>query len=357
VKQITQARQIDQAKLERLLDKGILSPPEALAAGLLDGLIYPDQLEEEASKVLGSKATLMTVSVDPPDERDTRWGLRPQVAVIRVEGDIVRGEGTRDPFGAVAIAGSDVICRRIHEAADDPQVAAIVVRIDSPGGDGNASDLIWRELVRARKEKKKPVIASMGDTAASGGYYVAVGADEIFAEPSTVTGSIGVFVPHFDAGELFDKLGLHFVTVKRGASADLFSPSRTLTDEERRTLQAAVETMYDLFLDRVAQSRSMTKPEVDDVGRGRVFTGAQALKLRLVDRMGSLQDAIATAKRYAGVADAEIEDELPVQVELADLTGATLMPPAIASRALHALHLVGDPGSIRAAMPFDLEIH
>src|SRR5205085_10446964 len=109
--------------------------------------------------------------------------------------------------------------RQIHAAADDGQVAAIVVRVDSPGGDGTASDLIWRELVRARKEKKKPVIASMGDVAASGGYYVAAGADEIFAEPGTVTGSIGVFIGHFDATALFDKLGLNLTTVKRGRSA------------------------------------------------------------------------------------------------------------------------------------------
>src|SRR5205085_11117220 len=205
---------------------------------------------------------------EPPDERSSRWGPRPRIAVIRVEGDIARGEGVRDPFGAVKVAGSDAISRRIRQAADDPNVAALVVRIDSPGGDGNASDLIWRELVRARKEKKKPVIASMGDVAASGGYYVAVGADEILAEPSTITGSIGVFIGHFDAHELYGKLGLNLTTVKRGRSADLFSTSRDLSDKERAMMQGWVEGFYSTFLDRVAENRRLAKDDVDRMARG-----------------------------------------------------------------------------------------
>jgi len=236
-------------------------------------------------------------------------------------------------------------------------VAAIVVRIDSPGGDANASDLIWHELVRARKEKSKPVIVSMGDVAASGGYLVAVGADMILAEPSTVTGSIGVFVGHFDAGELFDKLGLRFVTVKRGASADIFNPDRAVTDAERKTLQAWVESSYDDFLDRVAVGRKMQKSEVDAIAQGRVYTGAQAFKLRLIDRLGSLDDAIGEARWLAGVNEVEVEDESTVQLELGDLAFVPMtLPPGLAPRALRALHLLGDPGTMRAALPFDLEI-
>jgi len=357
LKAISERRHLEEGKLRGLLDKGLLSPPEALAAGLLDGLVYPDQLEEEVGKLLGRKTALETISVEPQEAREPRWGPRPKIEVIRVEGDIVRGEGARDPFGVVEAAGSDVISRRIRKAADDPGVAAIVVRIDSPGGDGTASDLIWRELVRARKEKKKPVIASMGDVAASGGYYVAAGADEIFAEPSTVTGSIGIFVPHFDASELFDKLGLHFVTVKRGQSADLFNPERGLTDAERKTLQTWAETFYDVFLDRVAQARKMQKPEVDAVARGRVWTGAQALENRLVDHLGSLQDAIAQAKRRAFAPDAEVDDEVQAQVEFTDLAQVSLeLPAGIAPRALRALRLLGEPGTLRAALPFDLEV-
>jgi len=358
VKAISEQRHLEVAKVRSLLDKGIVSPSQALQAGLVDGLLYPDQLEEEASKVLGHKEALVKTSVEPEDVRDVRWGLRRKIEVIRVEGDIVRGEGVRDPFGAVDVAGSDAIARRIRQAADDPQVAAIVVRIDSPGGDATASDLIWRELVRARKEKKKPVIASMGDTAASGGYYVAVGADTILAEPSTITGSIGVFLGHFDASALFDKLGLQFTTVKRGVSADIFNPDRGLSDEERKTLQAWVDESYDTFLDRVAQARNMQKPEVDEIARGRVWTGAQALERKLIDRFGSLGDAIATAKVRAGALDADVVDEVPLNVQLTDVAGLSMtLPPGIAPRALHALHLLGDSGAVQAALPCDLEIH
>src|SRR2546425_999784 len=213
VKRISDARHLDESKVKSLLDEGILKPGEAVQAGLIDGLVYPDQLEEEAGKVLGAKVILGKVGTEEPALREVRWGGRARIAVVRVEGNIVRGEGGRDPFAVVRLAGSDGIVSRIRRAADDPAVSAIVVRIDSPGGDGTASDLIWRELVRARKEKKKPVIASMGDVAASGGYYVAAGADTIFAEPATITGSIGAFIGHFDASVLLGKLGLNLITL------------------------------------------------------------------------------------------------------------------------------------------------
>ena len=358
VKAVSERRHLEAGKVRSLLDKGIVSPAQALQAGLVDGLVYPDQLEAEVGKVLGNKTNLVKTEVEPEDVREVRWGLRRKIEVVRVEGDIVRGEGVRDPFGAVEVVGSDAITHRIRRAADDPQVAAIVVRIDSPGGDATASDLIWRELVRARKEKGKPVIASMGDTAASGGYYVAAGADEILAEPSTITGSIGVFLGHFDASALFDKLGLQLITMKRGESADIFNPDRSLTDEERKTLQAWVDESYDTFLDRVAQARNMQKPEVDEIGRGRVWTGAQALDRRLIDRFGSLGDAIATAKVRSGALDAEVVDESPLSVELADLAGVSMsLPAGIAPRALRALRLLGEPGAVRAALPYDLEVH
>src|SRR6267378_4162065 len=319
-------------------------------------------LQEEAGKLLGRTVSLRKVGTDEPALRDVRWGGRPKVAVVRVRGTIASGEGTRDPFGLVRVAGADAIGRRIREAADDRTVSAIVVRIDSPGGDGTASDLIWSELVRARKVKGKPVIASMGDVAASGGYYVAAGADAIFAEPGTVTGSIGVFVGHFDASELLGKLGLNLETVKRGASADLFSPNRALTDRERKTLQSWVDNFYDDFVSRVAEARGLSKAEVDRVAQGRVWTGAQALGHRLIDRIGGLEDAVAEAKRRAGLApDSEIElqDEESLSVELADFAGATaldMVPMGMGPRAVRALRLLGEPGTLRAVLPFDLEV-
>jgi protease-4 len=363
VRRIAEARHLDEAKVRALLDEGILKPREAVQAGLIDGLVYPDQLEEEAGKVVGGKAHLRKISVERPDERDLRWGGRPKIGVVRVTGDIVRGEGARDPFGAVEVAGSDAITRRIRGLADDPGVAAIVVRIDSPGGDGNASDLIWRELVRAREEKKKPVIASMGDVAASGGYYVAAGADEIFAGPATLTGSIGVFVGHFDASELFGKLGLNLVTLKRGASADLFNPNRGLDAAERKTLQAWVDDFYATFVDRVAEARNLSRDQVDAVARGRVWTGAQALDRKLVDRLGGFEDALAEAKRRSGLdadADVDLDDSYAIDVGISDLAGGArsldFVPMNLGPRAVRALRLLGEPGTLRAALPFDLEV-
>jgi protease-4 len=362
VQDIAQARHLDEAKVKSLLDEGILKPREAVQAGLIDGLIYPDQLEEEAGKILGGSVHLTKAVTGTPPGRELRWGGRPKIGVVRVVGDIVRGEGARDPFGAVEVAGSDPISRRIHRMADDPEVEAIVVRIDSPGGDGNASDLIWRELVRARKEKKKKVIASMGDVAASGGYYVAAGADEIFAGPGTITGSIGVFIGHFDASELFGKLGLNLVTLKRGESADLFNPGRGVTDAERRTLQAWVDDFYATFVDRVAEARGLSREQVDALARGRVWTGAQALERKLVDRLGGFEDALAEAKRLAGLApDAEVdlEDEIPLELGFADFAGVSALdalPMNLGPRAVRALRLLGEPGTMRAALPFELEV-
>jgi protease-4 len=362
VRRISDARHLDERKVKSLLDEGILRPGEAVQAGLIDGLVYPDQLEEEAGKVLGAKVTLKKVGTDEPARRDLRWGPRGRIAVVRVEGNIARGEGGRDPFGAVRVAGSDAIARRIRRAADDSSVSAIVVRIDSPGGDGTASDLIWRELVRARKEKKKPVIASMGDVAASGGYYVAAGADAIFAGPATITGSIGVFVGHFDASALFGKLGLNLVTVKRGESADLFNPHRSLSDAERKTLQAWVDDFYDVFVSRVAEARGLTSAEVHRVAQGRVWTGSQALERKLVDRLGSLEEALAEAKRRAGFAaddEIEVDDEEALRIDLTSFAGATaldVVPFGLGPRALRAFSLLGDPDTLRAALPFDLEV-
>jgi protease-4 len=236
------------------------------------------------------------------------------------------------------------------------------VRIDSPGGDGTASDLIWSELVRARKVKGKPVIASMGDVAASGGYYVAAGADAIFAEPGTVTGSIGVFVGHFDASELFGKLGLNLETVKRGARADLFSPNRSLTEREKKTLQNWVDSFYDGFVSRVAEARGLSKADVDRVAQGRVWTGAQALDRGLIDRIGGLEDALGEAKRRAGLApdsEIEIQDEESLSVELTDFAGASaldVVPMGMGPRAVRALRLLGEPGTLRAVLPYDLEV-
>jgi protease-4 len=360
VRRVSLARHLDEEKFRRLLDRGLLTPQEAQAEGLVDALVYPDQLEQEVGKLIGGHVALHKIGTEPLREKDPRWTRPPTVAVVRVEGDIARGEGGEDPLGVVEVAGSESIARRIHRLADDASVRAIVVRIDSPGGDGNASDLIWRELVRAR-EKGKPVVASMGDVAASGGYYVAVGADEIYAEPSTITGSIGVFVGKFDLEELYQSLGVKLVTNKRGKSADLFSTARALTPEERRMMQGWVDVFYQQFLDRVAQGRRLPRERVDELARGRVWSGQQALERGLVDKLGGLREAIQAAKVRARIApDAPVLLDDPGKREVSIGPALQLLPGAlrpISARALRALSLLGEPGTVRAVLPFDLEVN
>jgi protease-4 len=357
VRQVAQERHLDEGKFRQVLDRGLLDPADALREGLVDGLVYPDQLEEEVGKLLGGKVPMHRVSLEPPHVKDVRWGPRPRIGVVRVEGDIARGSGGSDPFGAVDIAGSDTIAQRIRSLADDPFVKAIVVRIDSPGGDGTASDLIWRELVRARVERGKPVVATMGDVAASGGYYVAVGADEIWAEPSTVTGSIGVFIGKFDLHELYSGLGLNLVTEKRGKSADLFSTARPLSGDERAMLQRWVETFYWQFVDRVAQSRKLSREQVDAIARGRVWSGAQAQQRGLVDKLGGFEDAVRSAAARAHVTGYELDDPGRANVGFRPIRLLPEQVRGVSERTLRAVALVGDPGEMRAALPFDLEVN
>ena len=390
-KAVSERRRVDEGRLQALLDRGMVTPREAVEAGLLDGAVYPDQLEEVAGQLVGTTPlALRRVGTSPPAQRETRWGGRPRVVVIRVEGEIGLESGASGLLGGGSAAGRE-IAGRIRKAADDSGVVAIVVRIDSPGGDGNASDLIWRELVRARKEKGKPVVASMASVAASGGYYVAVGADAIWAEPSTITGSIGVFSGRFDASELFAKLGVGTATIKTAASADLFEANRPLTDAERRRLQALVDDFYEGFVEKVAAGRKLTAAQVDKVARGRVWTGAQALEKGLVDHLGGLAEAVVEAKRRAALAadaDIELEDEdggggalgAAMRGDGAGESGESVagafdrlgvawvaralgfgsagsaIPEGALGAALRALSGLGAPGTLRARMPYELQI-
>jgi protease-4 len=362
LRQVSEERHLDEGRFRRLLDRGLLTPREAQKEGLVDGLAYPDQLEEEVGKLLGAgRVSLEKISVEPPSVRSPRWAPPAVIGVVRVEGDIARGKGGSDPLGAVDVAASEPIVKRIRSLADDEQVRAIVVRIDSPGGDGTASDMIWRELVRARKEKGKPVVASMGDVAASGGYYVAVAADRIFAEPSTITGSIGVFVGKFDLEDLYSTLGLKLVTNKRGKSADLFSTARGLTAEERAMMQGWVDDFYAQFVERVAEGRNLPRERVDALGRGRVWSGQQALDNRLVDSLGGFAEAVDGAKSLAGIAaDEQVTLDDPGRGHLSLWPDLQLLPSslqAIPARTLRALSLLGEPGTVRAVLPFDLEVN
>jgi protease-4 len=229
---------------------------------------------------------------------------RSRIAVVNAVGTMVSGESGFDPVNG-AVLGSDSLVEQIREARGSG-AKALVVRIDSPGGSSVASDVIWRELM-ITKDQGLPVVVSMSDLAASGGYYMAAAGDVIVAQPGTLTGSIGVYTGKFVTGGTFEKLGANIETVKQGKFADMFSPDRPFTDEERARVLESMQATYDHFVERVADSRQMAPEKVDQVGQGRVWTGRQARDIGLVDELGGLMTAVAAAKQRAKIpADEEV---------------------------------------------------
>ncbi len=360
VRGIAAARGLDEARVRELVDTGVFTAEQARDAKLIDALAWPDEVEKALSARLARRVRLATHWERSEARAAQRWGPRPAVAIVRVEGALVRGESRSGPFGFGGVAGSETIAKLVKQAAEDGNVVAIVLRVDSPGGDGLASDLIWREVMQARRAGK-PVVASMGDLAASGGYLVSVAADAIVAEPSTLTGSIGAFAVKPDLSGLLGRIGVSAVTLKRGQHADLDSFTRRWTEEERRLVEKQVLAFYDLFLSRVAEGRHLSKEAVDPVAQGRVWTGAQALERGLVDRLGSLEDAILLAKEKAGFppgADLEVQTFEPEHGLLHELAGnlnASEESPvlALASRLpeLRAAALLLDIGPLVALPP------
>jgi protease-4 len=245
----------------------------------------------------------------------------PRVAVIYVSGIINSGESGFDPLNG-DVAGSVGLVKAIRSARADGNVRAIVVRIDSPGGSSIASDVIWRELTVTKNEKpSRPLVASMSDLAASGGYYVAIAAPQIVAQPATLTGSIGIYGGKYITGGTFEKLGANIESVIIGRNAGIESPERRFTDSERQKLRVQIRDFYDGFVQKVAASRKMSVERVDQLAQGRVWTGAQARENGLVDALGGLDRAIAIAKEGAGISP-ETEVEVvtyPARKSLAEL--------------------------------------
>lgn len=299
-------RRMAPERVAALLDQGLFPGAEAKAAGLVDELLWPDELEAWTRRQVGRLAHLAP-GWEPTQARAAqRWGARPAIAVVRLEGTIAAGRSRAAPLGEGGLAGADTVADAIRTAAEDRRVKAIVLRVESPGGDARAADLIWRAVVQARA--RKPVVVSMGDLAASGGYLAAVGASAIVAEPSTLTGSIGVFLVKPDFSGALAKLSLSRDVQQRGAVADVASLVKPWTPPERAAVERLVDATYRGFLEKVAEGRGLPLAEVEPLAGGRVWTGAQALERRLVDRLGGLADAVALARQKAGLpAESEVE--------------------------------------------------
>jgi protease-4 len=298
---IASGRDMSPEAVRTVIDDCPVSPEAFEAIGLSDGTKYLETLHD----ALGGEQTPLVRMEDYGRVDGTTLGLNvgPKVAVVYAVGSVVLGKGGRGVQGEML--GSETVARALGEAADDDDVRAIVLRIDSPGGSALASDLLWQAVHSARE--KKPVIVSMSDVAASGGYYMAAAANRVVAQPATMTGSIGVVVARPYIRGLLNRLGIHTETIARGKFADLEDLTTPLTEQGRARLVEEMEHVYYLFVDRVAAGRGMTRDLVDGVGGGRVWTGAQAKERGLVDELGGFRRAIDIAKESAGI---ELDEEV-----------------------------------------------
>lgn len=313
---IAVARKLSVSQLQDIADRYQSSQAEgALTSGLVDKLAYYDEVVSDIRKITGkdekeSKPFVTLRKYDKAYVKPERDYTSRKIAVIYASGDIVSGSGREDEVGSERVSAA------LRKARLDTSVKAIVLRVNSPGGSALASDVIWRETVLAKKAK--PLIVSMGDYAASGGYYISCAADTIVAQPNTITGSIGVFGLMFNAQKLFNnKLGITFDTVKTGHFSDLGSASRPLREDERALIQDQVEHVYDTFLSHVSDGRKIDKAMVDSMGQGRVWSGTDAKDLGLVDVLGGLQTAIDIAAKKAKLDNYRLIS-LPEQKEFLD---------------------------------------
>jgi protease-4 len=382
---MAQSRGLNREKIQSVVDsEGIIRPEKAKAAKLVDRIVYRDEIISELRTKTGpssddkitfkqieiaayakiSKDSVASSKKPLADDSKSSGTGRGKIAIIYAEGSIVDGNGERGEIGGVKFA------REIRRLRQDDAVKAIVLRVNSPGGSASASENIAREVRLARKVK--PVIISMGTYAASGGYWIAADGDRIFAEPTTITGSIGVFGLQFDVQKLANNVGLTFDVVKTGKYADVITITRPKTDDELAIFQNMVDWIYGEFIGKVAEARKLKKEDVQDIAQGRVWSGAEAKKLGLVDELGGLDDAIQFAVTKAGLGKNYRLIEYPQKKELVETIGELVErfnPDAqaqangvigqITARLKHDLATLksfNDPQGIYARMPMELSL-
>lgn len=318
---ISKSRKIDRQKVFAAIDGGPYTAQRARELGLIDKVAYEDEIEGflkgtevkrdvEIAKSYGKKKVdndfsgfagmMKMMSLIMGGDQQKHLSSSPKIAVVHAVGAIMSGKSSSSFFGSETL-GSETFIKAVRQAADEKTVKAIVLRVDSPGGSALASDLMWRALQKAGK----PVIVSMGDVAASGGYYISMGAKRIFAEPGTLTGSIGVVGGKVAIGGLLEKVGITTSVISRGKNSGAMSMISGFTDSERQAMQRTMNEIYGQFTRKAAQGRKMDYAKLEKLARGRVYTGAMATKLGLVDELGTLDDAVNYAAQVAGLPKGE----------------------------------------------------
>jgi protease-4 len=354
---IAQDRKLSAEQVKQIINEGPPIRSEAKQKGLVDELLYRDQVEEKIKKEL-KLSKFESVSIreyKEPTFSETYRGATSKIGIIYAVGAITSGESSKGY--SEDTLGSSTITKAIRQAREDKTVKAIILRVDSPGGSAVASDLIWREVVITKT--KKPVVVSMANVAASGGYYVSMGASKILADPSTITGSIGVVFGKFYVKGLYDKIGMKKEIVKKGEHADIYSDYVPFEEDEWNIIHRHMAAIYDVFTKKAAEGRKKTQAEIDAIGKGRVWSGDQALKLGLIDQVGGLHDAIWEARKLAKIPD---KDELGIAVYpvrkggwsdiLATGTHASISLPDEINRML-TLAKITDRENLLYFMPYD----
>lgn len=343
-KGIAEGRGMSQELVKELIDSGPFTALGAKKSGLVDFIQYEDEFEENIEKEYGrgiKKVQFADYGKKPRPKGFFEMLFGPEepaggkkIAVIYASGPIVSGKSTGDLLLG-KIMGSETMAKLIRDTRKDESIKAIIFRIDSPGGSGLASDVIYRETLLAKKAK--PFIVSMSNVAGSGGYYIAMGADKIVAEPGTITGSIGVLGGKFDLSGLYEKIGLGVEVITRGKNADFFDSSRRFTAEQKEKLERFIWEFYEDFVKKVAKGRGKSIEEIDAIARGRIWTGRQAVANGLVDDLGGLGKAISTAREMAGIPEGEFVQivTLPREKTLLDMI-KELVEIQIAARVLPA---------------------
>lgn len=298
---MSSGRRLSATEAKLKLDAGPYSARRAFREGLIDRLVTPLELDKEVMGIenekIGTFRTWQKSRLIPP-KRFVSLRRKPSLSVVSIQGMIAQGTGGGSPIGP-KVAGVDHVIQDLKEAGEDSQTQGILLHIDSPGGSAIASELILEEVRRTAKDK--PIVAFFDRVAASGGYMAALGAKELWCAPQAVVGSIGVFAGKFDVSSILSKLGVSTLILSRGENAGIYSMVRPFTELERHSLEAEIEETYQTFLKMVAHSRGMTKEEVHELGEGRVYSGARALQAKLVDRLGSFEQAAARTLALANV--------------------------------------------------------
>ncbi len=367
-------RKLTVPQLQAVADQGgTLMADEALKSKLVDKVVYFDEIAIELKKLTGTDAenksfkqiSLKNYARVAESKNSTHTNKKNQIAVLYAEGEIVDGEG-----GPTQVGG-DRIAQEIRKIREDDNVKALVLRVNSPGGSVTASEVIGREV--ALTGKKKPVIVSMGNLAASGGYWISMGSSKIFAEASTITGSIGVFGMLFNAEKLAANNGITWDVVKTARFADINTVSRPKNPQELANIQKIVDRIYDRFVTKVADSRKLPKNKVQEIAQGRVWSGTAAKQLGLVDEIGGLEDAIRAAAKQAKLGDDWHLEEYPKSRSLEErilekFSGVHVLKPATKLDPLTAevkkmqdelavIKSMNDPQGVYVRLPFDLRIN